>query len=582
MYNHIIITNCRIFVKTLEEGNNIVNNIFNNKSGKLVYGSSCSQIVYNITNSLENKILNKKDEIVLSTFSHESCITPFERLSKKNNNIVKFWNLEKDENNNYNINYKTLYNLINKNTKLVVIPHVSNILGNILDIKEIIKEIKKINNNTKVMVDGVGYLPHRLIDVEDYNVDYYIVSFYKFLGLRVSVCYIKNDTFDKLKNENHIFFDNKLKDENKLQLGGVNYECFVSLLGISDYLIQLNKMITNSEEEILNRDIVKNVMNYIEKYENKMVEVFKENINKNEIELLTDLNKTMIPLFSCNLKNYDNKGVELILNELDIICKTGTFYCDRLFESINLEKSNGVLRLSFMHYNTYEELFKTINHLNLFKVHKSNFLFNTISYKEYLSNKGYIGLKKSFDKLDRDLYYKNERYRNFSLIDIKTDTYKLIGNLNFIQSNKVNKINGNIVRKYENIDKLLLKNSILKKLIFDFKNIVRFHYNYTPNMIKLHQIRVCIDDENNEIVPEGIHNDGYNCIGIFCVNRENITGGKNIIYDDKMTKLYSNILNISDFLIINDNKLLHDVEKPENIYKFAKSYRDMLIFTTIN
>ena len=571
-----------ICTKTLEEGNNIVNNIFNNKSGKLVYGSSCSQIVYNITNSLENNILNKKDEIVLSTFSHESCITPFERLSKKNNNIVKFWNLEKDENNNYNINYKTLYNLINKNTKLVVIPHVSNILGNILDIKEIIKEIKKLNNNTKVMVDGVGYLPHRLIDVEDYNVDYYIVSFYKFLGLRVSVCYIKNDTFDKLKNENHIFFDNKLKDENKLQLGGVNYECFVSLLGISDYLIQLNKMITNSEEEILNRDIVKNVMNYIEKYENKMVEVFKENINKNEIELLTDLNKEMIPLFSCNLKNYDNKGVELILNELDIICKTGTFYCDRLFESINLEKSNGVLRLSFMHYNTYEELFKTINHLNLFKVHKSNFLFNTISYKEYLSNKGYIGLKKSFDKLDRDLYYKNERYRNFSLIDIKTDTYKLIGNLNFIQSNKVNKINGNIVRKYENIDKLLLKNSILKKLIFDFKNIVRFHYNYTPNMIKLHQIRVCIDDENNEIVPEGIHNDGYNCIGIFCVNRENITGGKNIIYDDKMTKLYSNILNISDFLIINDNKLLHDVEKPENIYKFAKSYRDMLIFTTIN
>ena len=99
--------------------------------------------------------------------------------------------MEKDENNNYNINYKTLYNLINKNTKLVVIPHVSNILGNILDIKEIIKEIKKINNNTKVMVDGVGYLPHRLIDVEDYNVDYYIVSFYKFLGLRVSVCYIK-------------------------------------------------------------------------------------------------------------------------------------------------------------------------------------------------------------------------------------------------------------------------------------------------------------------------------------------------------------------------------------------------------
>lgn len=235
-----------------------------------------------------------------------------------------------------------------------------------------------------------------------------------------------------------------------------------------------------------------------------------------------------------------------------------------------------------MHYNTYEELFKTINYLNLFKVYKSNFLFNTISYKEYLSTQGYRSLKKSFDKLNRDIYYKNVRYRHFSLIDIKTDNYKLIGNLNFTQSNKLNKVNGNIIRNYENIDKLLLKNNIFKKLIFDFKNIVRFHFNYTPNMIKIHQIRVCIDENNDEIVPEGIHNDGYNCIGIFCVNRENITGGKSIIYDKKMTKLYSNILNVGDFLIINDNELLHDVEKLENIYKSAKGYRDMLIFTTIN
>ena len=101
-------------------------------------------------------------------------------------------------------------------------------------------------------------------------------------------------------------------------------------------------------------------------------------------------------------------------------------------------------------------------------------------------------------------------------------------------------------------------------------------------MIKIHQIRVCIDGTNNEIVPEGIHNDGYNCIGIFCVNRENITGGDNIIYDDKLKKLHSTILNSGDFLILNDNKLFHYVEKTENIYKSMKGYRDMLIFTTVN
>ena len=417
----------KICTKTLEEGNSIVNNILNNKSGNLVYGSSCSQLVYNITKSMENNNnLNKYDEIVLSSFSHESCITPFERLSKKNNNIIKFWNLEKDKNNKYNINYETLYKLINKNTKLVVIPHVSNILGNVLDIKEIVKNIKKINNETQIMIDGVAYLSHRLIDVEDYNVDYYIVSFYKFLGLRVSVCYIKNNLLELLNNENHIFFDNKLNDEHKLQLGGVNYECFVSLLGIRDYLIHFNELITNKKEEILTRDIVKNVMNYIEKYENKIVKNFKENINDEEVEIITDLNKEMTPLFSCNLKNYDNNNVELILNELDILCKSGTFYSDRLFDSINLDKFKGVLRFSFMHYNSFEDLFKVTDKLNLFKKINTKFLFNCINYRDDLSTKEFINLKNSFDKLNKDNYYKSERYRNFSLVDIETNNYKLI------------------------------------------------------------------------------------------------------------------------------------------------------------
>lgn len=573
----------KICTKTLEEGNSIVNNILNNKSGNLVYGSSCSQLVYNITKSMENNNnLNKYDEIVLSSFSHESCITPFERLSKKNNNIIKFWNLEKDKNNKYNINYETLYKLINKNTKLVVIPHVSNILGNVLDIKEIVKNIKKINNETQIMIDGVAYLSHRLIDVEDYNVDYYIVSFYKFLGLRVSVCYIKNNLLELLNNENHIFFDNKLNDEHKLQLGGVNYECFVSLLGIRDYLIHFNELITNKKEEILTRDIVKNVMNYIEKYENKIVKNFKENINDEEVEIITDLNKEMTPLFSCNLKNYDNNNVELILNELDILCKSGTFYSDRLFDSINLDKFKGVLRFSFMHYNSFEDLFKVTDKLNLFKKINTKFLFNCINYRDDLSTKEFINLKNSFDKLNKDNYYKSERYRNFSLVDIETNNYKLIGNLKFYQSSYLNNINGNIIRNYENINKTLLKNKFLKKLILDFKNVVKFHYNYEPNMIKIHQIRVCIDNNNKFIVPEGIHNDGYNCIGIFCVNRENITGGKNVIYDNEKNKLYNNILNPGDFLIFNDNNLLHDVEDIKNVYKGKKGYRDVLIFTTLS
>ena len=101
--------------------------------------------------------------------------------------------------------------MITSKTRLVVIPHVSNILGNILDIKEIVREIRKINKNTKVMVDGVAYMAHGPIDVTEMDVDFYLVSFYKFCGLRVSALYIKEaNVLRAIENQNHYFY-NKAK-----------------------------------------------------------------------------------------------------------------------------------------------------------------------------------------------------------------------------------------------------------------------------------------------------------------------------------------------------------------------------------
>ena len=59
------------------------------------------------------------------------------------------------------------------NTSLVVLPHISNVLGNILDIKYLNEECKKINRNVKILVDGVAFLPHKLIDVNNLGIDYY-------------------------------------------------------------------------------------------------------------------------------------------------------------------------------------------------------------------------------------------------------------------------------------------------------------------------------------------------------------------------------------------------------------------------
>ena len=147
----------------------ITNTILNNKHGTISYGSSCSQLTYNFSKSIENYLKQCDGEIIISDFNHEACITPFERIANQNNLSIKWWSIDHDINNKHNkyyINYNTLLDMISNKTSLVVIPHVSNILGNIIDVKLLSQEIKKINPDTKVFVDGVAYLPHNIVDVE--------------------------------------------------------------------------------------------------------------------------------------------------------------------------------------------------------------------------------------------------------------------------------------------------------------------------------------------------------------------------------------------------------------------------------
>ena len=191
--------------------------INNNNNGKIIIGPSTSQIIYNLSNSLKSNFINN-DEIILSKICHESTLTPFERIISPNK--LKWWDLDINNRNNIYINYNNLFEKICKNTKLLVLPHASNVLGNVLDLKYIIKNIKTINPEIKILVDGVAYVPHNIIDVNELDVDYYVFSFYKFCGLRISVLYCKNECMNDIENQNHYFLEN----EKKLEIGGKQYE----------------------------------------------------------------------------------------------------------------------------------------------------------------------------------------------------------------------------------------------------------------------------------------------------------------------------------------------------------------------
>ena len=572
--------------KNINEIYKICNIILNNNnSGQLYFGSSTSQLSYNLSHSLSNYLIkDKNSEIILSDFNHESCITPFERIALNNKIKINWFSLNK-----FKINYSDLINQVNENTKLIVLPHASNLLGNILDIKYLSREIKKINKNTLILVDGVAYLPHNIIDVEELNIDFYFISFYKFCGLRTSVVYCKNETINLIENQNHYFLENN--KEKNLDIGGLQFENASSIIGLKDYLLEIYpyfKYIIEEEDFKLtfNRKVFTNLMTNIINYENNLIQQFYNNLkDNNEITILEDKSLQKIPIFSLKFKNYNENNISLILNQLDIFCKNGTFYCDRFFEKENLCKDSGVLRISLLHYNTIEEINTLCYYLNLFKKNHNNFEFSyfsdyfTLNNENEKYNQSY--LKNYFNQLKEDPYYENLRLRNFSLLQID-DNIKICGDLNFYQSNSYNSFNGNKLREYPNICNKILKDPYFNNIINKFNTILSSNLKISNKFIQIHLIRVYAQENPINLIPEGIHQDGFNIVGMICINRENISGGISQIFDKEKKIIFEKELQNGEMLILNDNKLFHSVTNIELNNKNKIGYRDIMVLTTIS
>ena len=578
--NNIISTYNYKNINNAKQINNILlNNTSNN--GTIVFGNSCSNLMYTLSNSMENYLTLKNSNIIIADFNHESCITPFERIAKKNNLKLKWWSVSIYKN-NINIDYKKLFKLIDEDTNLIVLPHVSNILGNVLDIKYLKSEIKKINSNAKLLVDGVAYMPHNLMDVKDTDVDFYVFSYYKLFGLRISSLYIKNDNFNlNIENQNHYFFENDNNYENKLQIGGINYECLSSINGIKDFFLDVGK-IFNYTNQKFDRNFIKKCLNHMKNYEKSTTEIFQLFLNNSEtINYYNDSNLTKTPLFSFTFNDYSSKYIVNTLNAFGLIISNGSFYSNRLISKLNIDETDGVIRVSFMHYNYISDVENLISVLKKFKKIRMDFKFCLEKSNIKLNDQ----IKNTFNYLSNDHFYKNERKRAFSLLDITdNNNIKILGDASFYQSMLYNSYNGNKLRYYENISDNLLNDVNFKNFISIFKNTASNVMNNNINHIYVHQIRVHVENNNlTNLIPEGIHKDGYNIVGMVCINRNNIVGGETFIYDNNKIPIFNKQLQEGEILIVNDNDYYHSVSDitSHNI-NLDYSYRDIFVFTTIS
>ena len=166
---------------------------FNAKHAYEIIFTSGTTHSINMVASGFSSMLKKGDEIIVSALEHHSNIVPWQMLCEKTGAELKVIPMNEEG----SLIMSEYDKLLSKNTKLVFCNHISNALGTINPIEEIIKKAHQVG--AAVLIDGAQSTPHMKVDFQDLDVDFYVTSAHKICGpTGVGLLYGKQEWLEKL------------------------------------------------------------------------------------------------------------------------------------------------------------------------------------------------------------------------------------------------------------------------------------------------------------------------------------------------------------------------------------------------
>ena len=172
------------------------------KVAELIHAQSEEEIIFTkgttdsinmLARSFGDAMVKEGDEIIISQLEHHSNIVPWQMLCERKKAVLKVIPLRED----LSLDIKAFEELLNEKTRLVSIAHVSNVLGIVNPVKEIVNLAHK--NGVAVCVDGAQSVPHLAVDVQELDCDFLVMSAHKMYGpTGLGVLYGKKEWLDKL------------------------------------------------------------------------------------------------------------------------------------------------------------------------------------------------------------------------------------------------------------------------------------------------------------------------------------------------------------------------------------------------
>ncbi|SDL64996.1 cysteine desulfurase-like protein [Paracoccus chinensis] len=316
---------------------------------EIVFGPSTTVLLQNLATAMRSQF-RPGDEVIVTMADHESNIGPWMRL-RDFGVTVKVWPLNPQT---QDLQLSDLAPLMTDRTRLVCVTHVSNILGKVHPVADFARFVHE--RGALICVDAVAYAPHRLIDVQAWDVDYYVFSLYKAYGPHGALMYGKYDLLAELDGLYHYFYG-KDKVPGKLEPGNPSYESAYSTDGIVDYLTTLARHHGATGDR---RALVAAAYELITAQEDLLTDRLLSWLSsRNDCRIIGEAanqGSTRVPTIAFKFDGRDSGEIVRAVDDHGIAMRFGDFHSRRLVEHLGQDHAGGVLRVSMVHYNTVEQV----------------------------------------------------------------------------------------------------------------------------------------------------------------------------------------------------------------------------------
>ena len=322
-----------------ENARRIVKEFINAPSeNEIIFTSGTTESINLVASSFGEKFVSEGDEILISELEHHSNIVPWQLMADKKGAKIKVIPM----NDKGELVLDNLDNLLTDKTRIITLNQVSNSLGTINPVKEIIAAAHQ--KNIPVLIDGAQSVQHMAIDVQDLDADFFVFSGHKLYGpTGIGVLFGKKkwldamppykgggDMIKKVSFEKTTYADLPLKFE----AGTANYIDAIGLGAAVEYVQNIG---------------LKNIADY----ENELLKYAEEKLKDIPNIIFYGTSEHKAATISFGIDGVHPTDVGTLLDKLDIAVRTGSHCTQPLMDYFGI---SGTIRASFAFYNTKEEI----------------------------------------------------------------------------------------------------------------------------------------------------------------------------------------------------------------------------------